>query len=157
MSIARGVALLIAIAIGCAAPRVSGAEGGTFPDVLRLVQERGWRVDFKNLCMDLGLAELATNCRFRQLSVQDDSERGYPRGFNVSEQPGSRGYVVFLFHLNPLVGEFFVVSPQGELLRAYVRTRGRGYAQVPNEVIGEEFNADVTYWIANFDRLRRGL
>lgn len=156
MNIVRGAALLIAIAIGCATPRTSGAEGAAFADVFRLVQERGWRVDFKDLCADLGLLELTMNCLFRQLSIRDESERGYPRGFNVSEQPGSQGFVVFLFHLNPLIGEFFVLSAEGKLLRAYVRTRGRGYAQVSNEAVGDEFEADVAYWTANCDRLRRG-
>jgi hypothetical protein len=96
MRLAR-VALLAALAAGFA-PRAAAQERATFGDVLRLVQERGWRSDFHGLCHQLDLPELADRCVFRQLSIQDDRERGYPRGFNVSEATAG-GALVFLFHL----------------------------------------------------------
>jgi hypothetical protein len=155
MRVAR-VALLAALAAGNAALPACAQDGATFGDVLRLVQERGWRTDFHGLCRQLDLPELADRCVFRQLSVEDDSERGYPRGFNVSESTAD-GPVVFLFHLNPLLGEFYIVSPDGTLLRSYTRAHGRGYERIPNETVGAEFSADIAYWIMNFERLKRGL
>jgi hypothetical protein len=153
MHLARAVAVLAALAAGFAASRAI-AQNATFGDVLRLVQERGWRTDFHGLCRELELPEF-DRCVFRQLSIQDDRERGYPRGFNVAESGGSA--IVFLFHLNPLLGEFFIVSAEGTLLRAYTRAHGRGYERIPNETIREEFSADIAYWVTNFERLKRGL
>jgi hypothetical protein len=155
MRLARVATLLAALAAGFAAPRALAQDRVTFGDVLRLVLERGWRTDFHGLCRQLDLPELANKCVFRQLSIQDDRERGYPRGFNVSESGGSA--IVFLFHLNPLLGEFFIVAPDGTLLRAYTRAHGRGYERIPNETVSEEFSADIAYWITNFERLKRGL
>ena len=137
-------------------PRAPAQDRVAFGDVVRLVQERGWRTDFQDLCRQLDLPELADRCVFRQLSIQDDLERGYPRGINVAET-SANGAVVFLFHLNPLLGEFFIVSADGALLRAYTRAHGRGYERIPNETVSEEFSADIAYWITNFERLKRGL
>jgi hypothetical protein len=154
---ARAVVLLAALAAGSAAPRALAQDRAiTFGDVLRLVQERGWRTDFHGLCREIDLPELADKCVFRQLSIQDDRERGYPRGVNVAES-ATDGTVVFLFHLNPLLGEFYIVSPDGALLRAYTRAHGRGYERIPNEIVSAEFSADIAYWIANFERLKRGI
>jgi hypothetical protein len=154
MRLAR-VALLAALAACLAAPLALAQDRVTFGDVLRLVQERGWRTDFHDLCRQLDLPEL-DRCVFRQLAIQDDRERGHPRGFNVSESAAG-GTVVFLFHLNPLLGEFYIVSPDGVLLRAYTRKHERGYERIPNETVSEEFSADIAYWIANFERFKRGL
>lgn len=129
----------------------------SFSDVIHLVQERGWQVDLGNICTELSLAKGAGGCAFKQLSVQEAEGRRDPRGFNVSALAQSAAPYVVVFHLNPLVGEFFVVSPEGHLISAFLRFKGTGYKHVPNEDVQAEFRKDIAYWTDNFARLKRGL
>jgi tetratricopeptide (TPR) repeat protein len=126
-------------------------------DVVRLVQEKGWQVDHKPLCAEFKLAQHPDSCTFKQVSVQELDGRGDPRAFNVPASSGGAIPYVLIFHLGPLVGEFFIASPEGELLKAFIRSKGTGYSQIPNDDVREEFNKDVAYWTDNFARLKQGL
>ena len=91
----------------------------TFDDVLQFVRLHGWRANLDKLCTEFGMPEGHGKCMFRQISIRDETERGYPRGLNISDFAGPNGPYVLIFHLTPLFGEFFIVSTQGELLRAF--------------------------------------
>ena len=123
-------------------------------DVIRFVQEQGWIARFDDICSQFETAEHDRACEFMQISVQETDGRGDPRGFNVSVN-STIPYIV-IFHLGPLVGEFFVVSPTGNLLRAYYRSKGTGYTRVPIEEAQAEFQADLDYWTVNLARLKQG-
>lgn len=125
-------------------------------DIVQLVKIKGWRADLGRICQELFLRPHGQECIFKQISVQEVQGRGDPRGFNVPDGADEAPYVL-VFHLSPLVGEFFIASPQGELLKSFVRTKGRGYEPIPNDAIREEFVADLTYWKDNFERIRAGL
>ena len=62
-----------------------------------------------------------------------------------------------IFHLSPLVGEVFVVSPDGHLITAFLRFKRTGYNRVPNEEVSQEFNRDMAYWTNNLPRLKKTL
>ena len=62
-----------------------------------------------------------------------------------------------IFHLRPLAGEFFIVSPDGILMRAYLRFKGTDYSRVPNEEVQQEFDKNLAYWTTNLSRLKKGL
>jgi hypothetical protein len=126
-------------------------------DVIKWVQERGWDINHEPLCAELKLVPTSAGCNFKQVSVQELDGRGDPRSFNVPAGSASVMPYVLVFHLGPLVGEFFVVSPEGQLLTAFVRRKGTGYSQIPNNDVQEEFRKDLAYWIDNFARLTRGL
>lgn len=128
----------------------------TFSDVVRFVEERGWQINLGNMCPEFDLGIEAQECIFKQVSVQETEGRDDPRGFNVPIHPGSAPYVL-LFHLGPLVGEFFIASRQGELIRAYYRTKSTGYSPISNEEVKDTFKAAVAYWTDNFSRLKQGL
>lgn len=125
------------------------------PDIIAFVESNGWRADFGSMCVNFGLASPA-DCVFRQISVRETEGNGYPRGINVPPRVGNEIPYILLFHLTPLVGEFHVVSAQGELLKTFYRAKGRGYDQVPNNEFRDEFIADLKYWMENFERLRAG-
>jgi len=129
----------------------------TFSDVVQFVQQQGWRVDLGDICTRLELPQSGTDCLFQQLSVQETESRSDPRGLNVPASMNGTTPYVLIFHFSPLVGEFFVVSPDGVLMRAFVRLKGTGYNPVPNEDVSEEFNKDLEYWTNNFFRLKKGL
>lgn len=129
----------------------------SFADIVRLVQERGWQANLGVICAELGLAEISDNCVFNQVSVQASENGEGPRGINVPVISNSEISYVLIFHLRPLVGEFFIVSPQGSLIKAFVRRKGAGYSKIANEEVDEEFKADLAYWTANLDRLTQDL
>ena len=126
-------------------------------DVIRIVRLRGWSVNFGALCAEFEL-EGHEACQFKQVSLEDDNDgKGYPRGFNVPVVNQSELPYVLIFHLNPLIGEFFVMSTEGILVRAYYRSKGRGFERIPNEAIQDEFNSDLRYWTENLAKIANGL
>lgn len=135
----------------------NGSASAIFLDVVRLVERQGWRTSLGDMCTKFWLPAGGNDCSFLQLSVQETEGRGDPRGLNVSVSPNSGTPYVLIFHLNPLVGEFFVVSPDGALLRVFVRFKGADYKRISNEEVREEFNKDIAYWMGNFVRLKSAL
>lgn len=123
---------------------------------MQLVKAKGWRANLGPICQEFFLEPLGVDCIFKQISVQETQGRSDPRGFNVRAGTDEVSYLL-IFHLGPLVGEFFIASPQGELLKTFIRTKGRGYEPIPNDTVRDEFFADLTYWKDNFDRIRTGL
>ncbi len=150
-NMARASALALCVLAGA-----QSSNAAELPEIVELVKAKGWRANLGRLCQELSLEPLGADCIFKQVSVEEVHGRGDPRGFNVRAGAGEVSYVL-IFHLSPLVGEFFVASPQGELLRAFIRTKGRDYEQVSNDVVHGEFLTDVAYWKNNFTRIRAGL
>ena len=111
-------------------PAKNGSMRVTFSDVVQYVQQHGWRVDLGDMCTKFELPRSGDDCIFRQLSLQDQREAGSdPRGFNVPAVWNTGPQYVLIFHLRPLVGEFFIVSPDGILMRAYLRFKGTDYSR----------------------------
>lgn len=147
----RASAIALCVLVG-----VQSTNAAELPEIVELVKAKGWRANLGRLCQAFSLEPLGPDCIFKQISVEETQVRGDPRGFNVRVGVGEVSYLL-IFHLGPLVGEFFVASPQGELLRAFIRTKGRDYEQVANDVVHGEFLTDVAYWKDNFSRIRAGL
>jgi hypothetical protein len=126
----------------------SATRAAEFADVVQAVHGSGWQKNLGNLCAHFGLD--AAGCLFRQLSVRDPQAQDHPRAINVPEN----GRELLLFHLRPLVGEFFVVSPEGKLMRAYYRETGRDYKRLPLAEAEAEYQADLRYWLNNLERLK---
>jgi hypothetical protein len=129
----------------------------SFADVVQLVQQQGWRISLGDMCATLELPRSSSDCNFQQVSVQETEGRGDPRGFNVPVASDTAPSYTLIFHLSPLVGEFFVVSPEGHLITAFLRFKGTGYNRVPNEELSQEFNRDMAYWTNNLRRLKKTL
>lgn len=129
----------------------------TFSDVVHFVERQGWRINLGDICTKLELPQSDNDCFFQQLSVQETEGRSDPRGLNVPATVNVAAPYALIFHFSPLVGKFFVVSPDGVLIKAFVRLKGADYSRVPNEDVSEEFNKDLAYWTKNFFRLKKGL
>ena len=143
-------------AVLCVLASLQSSNSAELSEIVQLVKAKGWTANLGRICQEFSLEPHGRDCIFKQISVQEVQGRGEPRGFNVPDGVGGVPYVL-IFHLSPLVGEFFVASPQGELLKTFTRTKGRGYELIPNDAIRGEFFADLTYWKDNFDRIRTGL
>jgi len=132
-------------------------ERPSFSDIVQFVQERGWPANLGRMCAEFDLPLVGGQCVFKQISVQEIEGRGDPRGFNIPAHEGASIPYVLIFHLGPLFGEFFVVSPDGDLIKAFYRSKGAGYSLLPNDEVREEFKVDLGYWLNNFARLKRGV
>jgi hypothetical protein len=143
-------------AVLCVLASQQSSGSAELPDIVELVKIKGWRADLGRICHEFSLRPHGQDCIFKQISVQEVQGRGDPRGFNVPAGADEVPYVL-VFHLSPLVGEFFIASPRGELLKSFIRTKGRGYEPISNDAVREEFIADLTYWKDNFERIRAGL
>lgn len=129
----------------------------TFSDVVQFVQQQGWRVNLGDICAKLEIPQSSGDCFFQQLSVQETEGRSDPRGLNVLTSSDATPSYVVIFHFSLLVGEFFLVSADGELLRAFLRFKGTDYNRASNNDVREEFDKDIAYWTKNFFRLKKGL
>jgi hypothetical protein len=126
-----------------------------FAEVVRVVAQKGWTANLGRMCVELGLATAPSGCLFRQISVQETEGRGDPHAVNVPLE-ASEPYAL-VFHLGPLAGEFFVVTPDGSLKAAYIRTKGSGYSRLPDSEAEPSFRSDLAYWRNNLERIGRGL
>jgi hypothetical protein len=136
----------------------NSSERVTLSDVVQFVQQQGWRANLGDMCTKFELPRSGDDCIFIQVSLQDEREAtSDPRSFNVPAISNAEPQYVLIFHLRPLVGEFFIVSADGILLRAYLRFKGTDYSHVPNEEVQQEFNKNLAYWTTNFCRFKKGL
>lgn len=132
------------------------ANASNLSKLIELVESKGWKIDLERICSRFGIASDQTGsdgCRLTQLSVQDTEGRGDPHGFNVPERRDGALPYVLMFHLGPLVGEFFLVSAEGKLLKALYRAKGRDYEELRLEDVKSEFEADLAFWTNNISRL----
>ena len=123
-------------------------------ELTNIVAQRGWVVDMGRMCVAMQLRSQA-DCRFKQLSIS----AGEPgtidnHGFNVPlDKVGPSPYVV-IFHLGPLVGNFFVVSPDGELKAAFYRAKGVDFTEIPMQNARRAFDASFIFWSENLTKLK---
>jgi hypothetical protein len=74
------------------------------------------------------------DCNFKQMAVSESPPGTVDsHGFNLPENSTRPDSYVVIFHLSPLVGNFFVVSPEGILKASYYRAKGEDYTEIPNE------------------------
>ena len=67
---------------------------------------------------------------FKQFSVDELFGSGAQHGFNVPATSMSEISYVLLYHLRPLVGEYFIVSPKAQLVSVFVRAKGTEYDRI---------------------------
>jgi hypothetical protein len=127
----------------------------TLSEIIDFVRQHGWSANLGDVCAKFEVAKFSPDCRFLQISVQDDSVGGEPKGFNLPIITRGELPYVLIFHLGPLVGEFLIVSPKGDLIASYVRAKGRDYERISNDEARSAFNREVSYWKTNLWRLKQ--
>ena len=95
------------------------------------------------------------DCNFKQMAVSESPPGTVDsHGFNLPENSTRPDSYVVIFHLSPLVGNFFVVSPEGILKASYYRAKGEDYTEIPNEDADRAFAAAVAFWKRNLPNLK---
>lgn len=128
--------------------------GDSFAATIWFVQESGWPARLGPVCEKFGVAQLTPDCVFKQISVEELSGVRAQHGFNVPAAATREIPYALLFHLRPLVGEFFVVTPEAQLVSVYVRSKGTDYDRIPNDIAQQAFKSELSYWAANLGKIR---
>lgn len=140
-------------------PLQDGRELGaspTFSELVSLVARHGWTVDLGRMCKTMALDPTEKKCRFLQIAFNSSGDAFDRHGFNLPVDTDNRSYIL-MFHLRPLIGEFFVVSTGGRLIKTFFRARGIDYGPVPDESGSAAFEKELAYWRANFAQIERDL
>jgi len=132
---------------------ISSADASAMvAEVTRLVEEYGWQTDMGRMCALMKLNS-RNNCRLKQImlsatapNTRDDN------GFIVLDDKYS-SYVV-IYHLEPLVGSFFVVSSDGILKSSFFRARDVDYTELPISETHRSFQETIRFWIKNLDTVK---
>jgi hypothetical protein len=152
------VAILILWTVGGAtlaqAPSGMTDRAALMSELTSIVTREGWPTDMGRMCVAMKLSPEA-DCNFTQVSV-NPSEPGTvdSYGFNVPLRSGGPPTYVVIFHLGPLVGDFFLVSPQGQLKASFYRAKGIDYTEVPLADARRAFDASVEFWRTHLQSLK---
>ena len=135
-------------------PRVTADRAALVAELTNIVGSNGWTADMGRMCVAMRLGS-QSDCKFKQLSVSSNEPGTIDsHAFNVPlGNVGSVNYVV-IFHLGALVGDFFVVSPDGELKAAFYRAKGTDYAEIPIQDGRRAFEASLFFWNENLTRIK---
>ena len=121
-----------------------------FDAVVALVRRHGLPADLRRLCQALGLPQ---SCWFKQVAIDASVDGREHHGFNVPLQGTDTPYVL-IFHLRPLVSEFFVASAQGELVAARFRAKGIDHTPLAPDEARRAFESEIAFWRSHFDGLQ---
>ena len=124
-----------------------------FDAVVALVQRHGVAANLGRLCQAFGLQQ---SCWFNQIAIDGTADGREHHGFNVPLQGTDIPYVL-IFHLRPLVGEFFVASAQGEVVAARFRAKGIDYRPLAPDAALRAFESEVAFWRSHFGGLQEQL
>ncbi|MBN8956968.1 MAG: hypothetical protein J0H17_10405 [Rhizobiales bacterium] len=135
----------------------AAGDKSTLDDVIALVHRRGWPAKLGRVCAVFEPSSSSTNCRFHQIALDAGVGTLDKHSFNVPLTTAESLPYVLMFRLRPLLGEFFVVSPRGQLLATFYRSRGADYTKIPNDEAAQAFEAELSYWQSNFLRIEQDL
>ena len=129
---------------------------GVVPELIGLVEQHGRPANMGRVCAVMKL-KAADSCVFKQVAIST-SEPGTVdnHGFNIRTNAGTAEPEILIFHLGPLVANFFVVSRDGELKASYYRAKGIDYTQILKEEAASAFAASIAFWALNLPHLKEG-
>ena len=131
---------------------ISAGVSALVVEVTKLVEEHGWQTDMGRMCTLMKLNSLS-NCRFKQITVSANAPNTRDdNGFNVPDD--KEPHYVVIYHLEPLVGIFFVVSLDGTLKSSFYRAQGVDYSELPISETRHSFDEAIHFWIRHVDTIK---
>ena len=123
-------------------------------ELTALTVEYGWTANLSRLCPAMRVGTEA-DCRFKQVSVSASPAGTIDNhGFNVQVAAAGSEPALLLFHLGPLIGNFFLVSPQGEIKAAFYRAKGVDFTEIPIAEASAAFETSLKFWRDNLPILK---
>jgi hypothetical protein len=117
------------------------------------VLRHGWPTDLGRMCVAMKLGP-ESECKFKQISVSPSEPGAIDYyGFNVPFSTASKVSYVVIYHLGPLVGDFFLVSSEGELKASFYRAKGMDYTEIPSADARRAFDTSMAFWEHNLQAL----
>ena len=132
--------------------RPNGFSAAELQELISLVRKEGHSVDFGLLCAATEIVDLSANCVFRQISIKLHTSEADLLAFNVPDTTGDIP-LILLFHVARDLGEIYIVSPSGALVRAYVKQSYGRFEKVETRQAEETFLIDIAYWARNLTRV----
>jgi len=152
--------MLAVVLCGHTALNAQTAQGGSLDaaalvsELAALTREHGWTANLGRLCPAMRIGTEA-DCRFKQVSVSASPAGTIDHhGFNIQIVAASSEPAVLVFHLGPLIGNFFLVSPQGEVKTAFYRAKGVDFTEIPIAEASAAFEASLKFWDDNLPTLK---
>ena len=138
------------------ATKVQNADpGGLVSELVTLVAQHGWSANMGRMCaaMKIGTDQ---DCKFKQISISPGEPGTIDNyGFNVPISGSSSPSYVVMFHLRPLIGSFFVMSPSGKLIASYYRAQGVDYTAITEDEARGPFEEALAFWQSNLPELKK--
>ena len=107
-----------------------------------------------HMCRALELFPSAT-CKFKQIAVSEAPPGTIDNhGFNVRIGSVNGPTELMIFHLTPSRGNFFVLSPTGELRAAFKRGIGYDYTPVPRDEGQHALAIALAFWRTNLESMK---
>ena len=122
-------------------------------EIASYVRTAGWPVDLNHLCRALEI-EIGPRCLFFQVAVHKQQNTAEDHGFNVPADSAALAQIV-LYHVTPLVGEFFLATAEGKLLKALSRSRSTAFEAMPPDQAASAYEKEVEFWQANLAQVKR--
>jgi len=106
------------------------------------------------MCVAFRLGE-ETECMFKQIALSG-SEPGTTDNhpFNEPTTNGGVDSCVVIFHLGPLVANFFVLTRDGSLRSSHYRAKGIDFTEIPNESARSAFESSMAFWMKSLPDLK---
>jgi hypothetical protein len=132
--------------------RPDGSSAADVQELALLVRKEGLSVDFGLLCAATEIVDFSANCLFRQIAVKLHTSEADLIAFNVPDMSGEIPFIL-LFHVARDLGEIYIVSLSGGLVRAYVKQAYGRFEKVETRQAEESFLIDMAYWTRNLSRV----
>lgn len=130
---------------------LSSADDVSASDLAELAQvigRRGYSVNLDPLCSAIEVDHLLKGCQFRQVSVGLKTGDGDILAFNVPAGANTPPFVI-VFHLAREIGEIYLVSMSGGLVKAYAQVENGNFALMKSADAKQRFLIDMAYWARN--------
>lgn len=125
-----------------------GLSAGDLAELADIIGKRGYSVNLAPLCSAIEVDHILKNCQFRQASVGLKTGDGDILAFNVPIEQNSPSFVV-VFHMAREIGEIYLVSMSGELVKAYVQVENGKFVLTETTDAKQRFLIDMAYWGRN--------
>lgn len=120
--------------------------------IVAFVETHGSPTNLGYVCKAFSLSDDDDNCRFQQLAIHSKSAELDDHGFGIYHGKSQLSRIL-LFHVTPLVGEFFLASRDGKLIAAATRARGTDFQPMQRETGVAAFKAELSFWQNNLAQI----
>ena len=130
----------------------SGITSADIEEIATIIQQSGISVNLDPFCSSAELDHVLDDCQFRQLTVLLKNVDTQLLVFNVPRTLKPAPFAV-VFHFGRGLGEIYLVSMSGNLIRAYIQTAGGPFELNETGEAKQKFLIDMAYWARNIGQI----